>query len=85
MKPVIVYNTESCPYCVRARQLLESKNISYTDIRVDEEPQLRQEMFEKTGRTSVPQIFIGNEAIGGCDDLFALEQAGELDRLLEND
>ena len=85
MKPVIVYNTESCPYCVRARQLLESKNSSYTDIRVDEEPQLRQEMFEKTGRTSVPQIFIGNEAIGGCDDLFALEQAGELDRLLEND
>lgn len=85
MKQVIIYSTETCPYCVRARDLLKSKDVSYTDIRVDEQPELRDDMISKSGRRTVPQIFIGDEHVGGCDDLFALEQAGELDSLLSDD
>ncbi|AIZ35175.1 glutaredoxin 3 [Pseudomonas sp. K1(2024)] len=83
MQPVIVYSSDYCPYCMRAKQLLASKNVAFEEIRVDGKPQLRAEMAQKAGRTSVPQIWIGSTHVGGCDDLFALERSGKLDALLE--
>jgi glutaredoxin 3 len=82
MSEVVMYSTGFCPYCVRARMLLERKGVPYTDIRVDLEPALRAEMIERSGRTSVPQIFIDGFHVGGCDDMYALEQHGRLDPLL---
>ena len=82
MPAVVMYSTGFCPYCVRARMLLERKNVIYTDIRVDLEPALRAEMIQRSGRTSVPQIFIDDFHVGGCDDMYALEQQGRLDPLL---
>lgn len=79
---IIIYSTPTCPYCHAAKQLLNSKGQDYTEIRVDTDPQLRQEMMQKSGRTSVPQIFIGDQHIGGFDDLNALNRAGKLDALL---
>lgn len=79
-----LYTTGACPYCVRARQLLTRKGYPYNEIRVDLEPRRRFEMEDRSGRHTVPQIFIGNRHIGGCDDLFALERAGRLDTLLES-
>ncbi len=81
--PVIMYSTRFCPYCMRARFLLDSKNVDYRDIAVDARPQLRREMMEKSGRRTVPQIWIGERHVGGYDDLARLEQAGELDELLK--
>ncbi|WP_297834765.1 glutaredoxin 3 [Pseudomonas sp.] len=83
MADVIVYSSDWCPYCIRAKQLLENKGIAFEEIRVDGKPQLRAEMTQKAGRTSVPQIWIGARHVGGCDDLFALERAGKLDALLQ--
>ena len=83
MPDVVIYSTRFCPYCVRARMLLDTKGISYTDIRVDNDPELRSEMVRRSGRTSVPQIFIGDFHVGGCDDMYALEREGRLDSLLE--
>ena len=77
-----MYSTGFCPYCVRARMLLERKGVAYTDVRVDLEPALRAEMIERSGRTSVPQIFIDDFHVGGCDDMYALENQGRLDPLL---
>ena len=77
-----MYSTGFCPYCVRAKMLLKKKNVDFTDIRIDVESDRRDEMVELSGRTSVPQIFIDDFHVGGCDDLFALEQAGELDNKL---
>jgi len=82
MKPVIVYSSDYCPYCMRAKYLLESKGVAFEEIKVDGRPQLRAEMAQKGGRTSVPQIWIGSTHVGGCDDLYALERAGKLDALL---
>ena len=82
MKPVIVYSSDDCPYCMRAKYLLESKGVAFEEIKVDGKPQLRAEMAQKAGRTSVPQIWIGSTHVGGCDDLYALERAGKLDALL---
>lgn len=82
MPEVVVYCTRFCPYCVRAMMLLDSKNVSYTEISLDTNPEKRSEMEQRSGRTSVPQIFIGDFHVGGCDDLFALEQQGELDAKL---
>ncbi len=82
MKPVIVYSSDYCPYCMRAKYLLESKGVAFEEIKVDGKPQVRAEMSQKAGRTSVPQIWIGSTHVGGCDDLFALERAGKLDSLL---
>ncbi len=79
---VTMYSTRFCPYCIRARFLLDSKNVSYTDIGVDARPELRREMMEKSGRRTVPQIWIGERHVGGYDDLARLEQRGELDNLL---
>ena len=79
---VVIYTTATCPYCLRAKALLESKQIAYREIAVDNSPELRLEMTQKAGRTSVPQIWIGSTHVGGCDDLYAAESTGELDRLL---
>ena len=81
--PVVMYSTRFCPYCMRARFLLDSKNVDYQDIAVDARPELRREMMEKSGRRTVPQIWIGERHVGGYDDLARLEQAGELDELLK--
>ncbi|HPB90114.1 MAG TPA: glutaredoxin 3 [Rugosibacter sp.] len=83
MAKVVMYSTAVCPYCVRAEQLLMRKGVKNLEkIRVDLNPELRAEMMEKSGRRSVPQIFIGTTHVGGFDDLFALDQQGGLDPLL---
>ena len=80
---IIIYLTQYCPYCVRAKSLLNSKQVNYTEIDVGVQPELREEMIQKShGITSVPQIFIGDTHVGGCDDLFAIESAGKLDAML---
>ncbi len=85
MNRVTMYCTEVCPYCVRAEQLLRAKGLAHIEkIRVDLQPELRVAMTEKTGRRTVPQIYIGERHVGGFDDLAALERSGELDRLLNN-
>jgi len=84
MAKVIVYSTQVCPYCDRAKALLDKKGVSYQEIRVDEDTEARQEMMQKSGRRTVPQIFINDESIGGFDDLHALNQAGKLDPLLKD-
>lgn len=83
MADVLVYSSDYCPYCIRAKQLLKSKNVAFEEIRVDGQPQVRAAMAQKAGRTSVPQIWIGAAHVGGCDDLFALERTGRLDELLQ--
>lgn len=82
MTDVVVYSSDYCPYCSRAKSLLGSKGVGFQEIKVDGKPQVRAEMTRKAGRTSVPQIWIGSVHVGGCDDLFALERAGKLDKLL---
>lgn len=82
MSQVVVYFSDYCPYCMRAKQLLQSKQVAFDEIKVDGKPAVRAEMVQKAGRTSVPQIWIGTKHIGGCDDLYALERAGKLDALL---
>jgi glutaredoxin 3 len=78
-----MYCTAVCPYCVRAEQLLQRKGVTEIEkIRVDLTPERRQEMMARTGRRSVPQIYIGDFHVGGCDDLFELEAEGRLDSLL---
>lgn len=81
--PVLMYTTAVCPYCVRAEQLLRARGVAVIEkVRVDLEPERRAEMQEKTGRRTVPQIFIGKTYVGGCDDLVALDHAGKLTELL---
>jgi glutaredoxin 3 len=79
---VTMYTTSWCPYCSRARRLLSSKGVAFEDIDVDAEPAKRTEMQNRSGRRTVPQIFIGEQHVGGCDDLYGLEEAGKLDALL---
>ena len=79
---VSMYTTRFCPYCIRARGLLESKQVNFTDIAVDGAPELRREMIERSGRSTVPQIWIGEQHVGGYDDLALLERQGHLDKLL---
>ncbi|EIK96813.1 glutaredoxin [Pseudomonas sp. M47T1] len=83
MTHVVVYSSDWCPYCTRAKALLESKGVAFEEIRVDGQPQVRAAMAQKAGRTSVPQVWIGERHVGGCDDLYALERAGKLDALLK--
>ena len=84
MKPVTLYGTGVCPYCIRAEQLLKSRGVEKIDkIRIDLDPQRRDEMMSKTGRRTVPQIYIGERHIGGYDDLSALDRAGGLTPLLQ--
>ncbi|MYN10275.1 glutaredoxin 3 [Pseudoduganella aquatica] len=81
---VTLYSTAVCPYCVRAERLLEAKGVTgINKIRVDLDPEQRVLMMQKTGRRTVPQIYIGDTHVGGFDDLYALDQAGGLDPLLK--
>jgi glutaredoxin 3 len=80
---ITMYMTGWCPYCQRAMGLLAQKKAQFSQINVDDDPKFRQEMIARSGRRSVPQIFIGDTHVGGCDDLFALDGSGELDRLLQ--
>jgi len=80
---VTLYTTRFCPYCIRARSLLDDKGVVYNDIAVDNDPRLRREMMARSGRTTVPQIWVGEQHIGGCDDLLMLERQGRLDEILE--
>lgn len=83
MAAVLMYCTASCPYCQAAEQLLRKKGVTDLEIvRVDLEPQRRVEMTQRSGRRTVPQIWIGARHVGGCDDLYALERQGRLDELL---
>jgi glutaredoxin 3 len=83
MQKVLMYSTAVCPYCVRAEQLLQRKGVTDLEkVRIDLEPARRDEMMEKTGRRTVPQIYIGETHVGGCDDLYELDRQGKLDLLL---
>lgn len=83
MKNVIIYSSLFCPYCSMAKRLLDTKGVEYEEISVDWETAQREEMMQRAnGRHTVPQIFIGERHVGGFDDLYALEQAGELEPLL---
>ena len=84
MKGVRMYSTRYCPFCVMAKRLLSGKGVQIEEIRVDEQPALRDEMTRITGRRTVPQIFVGDVHVGGCDDLYALDRAGRLDPLLND-
>ncbi|WP_296002195.1 glutaredoxin 3 [Rugamonas sp.] len=80
---VLLYSTAVCPYCVRAERLLEAKGVTAIEkVRIDLDPEQRALMMKKTGRRTVPQIYIGDTHVGGFDDLYALDQAGGLDPLL---
>ncbi len=82
MAEVIIYTTRICPYCVRAKQLFQRKGISYQEIDVSADQELRLKLVARTKQRTVPQIFINDQHIGGCDDLYALERQGALDPLL---
>lgn len=82
MPDIIIYTSKICPYCIMAKKLLDRKNAKYKEINVDGNPELREEMTEKTRRRTVPQIFIGEYHVGGFEELYALEQKRELDKLL---
>jgi glutaredoxin 3 len=84
MQAVKMYTTAVCPYCVRAKQILHSKGVTeIEEIRVDSDPALREHMMKITGRRTVPQIFVGETHVGGCDDLMALDARGGLVELLQ--
>ena len=84
MPPVLIYTRPFCPYCTRALSLLQKKGVSYTEIEdAAYDPAKKREMIRKSnGRSTFPQIFIGDRHIGGCDDMMTLERSGELDKLL---
>ena len=80
---VTVYLSDWCPYCQRAKNLLNAKQAVFNEINVDEDPKLREEMIARSNRRTVPQIFIGDKHVGGFDELYALDRSGELDRLIQ--
>ena len=82
MPKVTIYTTQFCPYCEMAKRLLTTKRVAFDEIDVGGKPALRAEMEEKSGRYTVPQIWIGKTHVGGCDDLHALDRSGKLDALL---
>jgi len=84
MARVLMYTTAICPYCVNAKKLLAQKGASVEEIRVDQNPQLRNEMMQKSGQRTVPQIWIDELHVGGFTDLWALDKQGKLDGLLQN-
>jgi glutaredoxin 3 len=77
-----MYTTAICPYCVRAKYLLDNKGVSFEEIRIDHNPEIMREMMQRSNRHTVPQIFIDNFHVGGYDDLASLEMAGRLDEML---
>jgi len=83
MAQVTIYTKPYCPYCVRAVSLLEKKGVAFTEIEAAFDPEKRQEMMQRSGRATFPQIFIGDRHIGGCDDMMELEREGRLDPLLQ--
>jgi glutaredoxin 3 len=83
VKSVKIYTTETCPYCQRAKRLLQKKNVPYEEIDVSSDDDARTRLMQSTGRRTVPQIFIGDRYVGGSDELQALEARGELDPLLQ--
>lgn len=86
MQKVLMYTTAVCPFCIRAKQLLAARGVgSIEEIRVDLQPERREEMMQKTRRRTVPQIYIGDTHVGGCDDLYALDAAGKLMPLLNGE
>ncbi|MEW6391950.1 glutaredoxin 3 [Caulobacter segnis] len=82
MAKVTIYTRPFCPYCSRALALLNEKGADFTEIEAGMDPALRQEMMQRSGRNTFPQIFVGDQHIGGCDDMMALEEQGKLDALL---
>jgi len=82
MAVITIYSTHICPYCVMAKRLLDRKSVGYEEVFVDDDPAARIEMQQRSGRRTVPQIWIDEQHIGGCDELYALERAGTLDKLL---
>ena len=80
---IVLYVSGWCPFCQRAQGLLTKKGLAYRVVDVDEDAKSREEMIARSGRRSVPQVFIGDKHVGGCDDLFALEGSGELDRMIQ--
>ena len=82
MSNVTIYTKPYCPYCIRAVDLLEKKGIEFTEVEAAFDPDKRQEMIQRSGRATFPQIFIGERHLGGCDEMMALERAGQLDTLL---
>lgn len=83
MANILIYSKPTCPYCIKAKALLKAKGAEYETVDILEHPERREEMIERAnGRTTVPQIFINGQHIGGCDDLHALEDAGKLDGML---
>jgi glutaredoxin 3 len=78
-----MYTTRFCPFCVRAKQLFDGKKIAYKEIAVDNDPSLRQEMMRKSGQRTVPQIWINDKHIGGCDELYTLQRSGQLESFLK--
>lgn len=84
MQPVTIYTTPYCPYCIRAKMLLDERGVTeLNEIRIDQDRELRKQMIERTGRRTVPQIYIGDHHVGGCDDLIALDREGKLEALLQ--
>jgi glutaredoxin 3 len=83
MKTVKIYTTPICPYCIRAKRLLDTKGVPYEEIDVSGDDRARMDLAERTGMRTVPQIFIGEHHVGGSDELHALERAGKLDSLLQ--
>ncbi len=80
----VIYSKPTCPFCIRAKHLLDDKAISYQDIDISNDPARKSEMISKAfGKTTVPQIFLNGQHIGGCDDLYAMERSGKLDSLLQ--
>ena len=82
---VTIYSTAICPYCVAAKNFLKSKHREWTEVRIDTDPAEREKMVARTGRTSVPQIFVGDVHVGGYDDMIALHRAGKLEPLLDGE
>jgi len=82
MTQVTIYTRPFCGYCARALKLLTDKGVAFTEIEAGMDPEKRREMMERSGRSTFPQIFVGEQHIGGCDDMMALDRAGKLDPLL---
>ena len=82
-QPVTLYVSDWCPYCQRAKGLLSEKNVAFNEINVEDQPKYREEMIARSGQRSVPQIFIGDMHVGGCDELFELDRSGKLDPLIQ--
>lgn len=81
--PVTIYTKPYCPYCAAALELLDKKGVAYQELDISGKPDLRAQMIQRSGgRMTVPQIFAGNRHLGGCDDIYALDERGELDRVL---